>query len=589
MLQAMVLAATRTLEANKETVNALNVFPVPDGDTGSNMSLTMLSAAREVERASGKSVGPVAQALAQGSLMGARGNSGVILSQLFRGFGRYAAERVVLDARDFARALQEGVDTAYKAVMKPVEGTILTVAREAAQAAVKAARGTSDVIAVIKAAVQAAEEALARTPELLPVLKKAGVVDSGGKGYTFILAGYLAALQGEAAQQPAAAPEAPPAPTPEAARVQAEAEEKRDTSPATQVAFQIDEEISDIQFPYDTEFFIRGEGIPLDEVAERLNQMGDSVYVVGSPELAKVHIHTDNPGPVLDYCIRFGDLIRIEIHNMREQHEDLKARAAGAARPEARDGQPGEPGAPGQGQAAVPAAPAAGTDPAADLPAQEGSGVVAVAVGDGIEAILKSLGTTQVVQGGQTMNPSTQDLLEAIEACPCNPVFVLPNNKNIILAAEQAAALTDKQVYVIPSRSLPQGIAALLAWQPDAEPEKNQQAMTRALAEVETGEVTYAVRDTTIGDLTIREGEMLGIWNGEIVASGKSPEETVKSVLERMMQKRQGEVVTLYYGEGIEAARAESLAGELQEQYPDCEVDVQYGGQPLYFYVFSLE
>ncbi|MCG0238330.1 MAG: DAK2 domain-containing protein [Firmicutes bacterium] len=579
LLKAMVLEATRTLDANKEAVNALNVFPVPDGDTGSNMSLTMLSAAREVERAPDRTVGAVAQALAQGSLMGARGNSGVILSQLFRGFARYAADRTALDARDLARALQAGVETAYKAVMKPVEGTILTVAREAAQAAVQAARSTGDVIEVIEAAHRAALAALERTPELLPVLKKAGVVDSGGKGYTFILAGYLAALRARESQ----GPEAPVAGAPAVPAREA----GRDASPATTVAFRVDEEISDIRYPYDTEFFIRGREIPLQAIAEQLNQMGDSVYVVGSPELAKVHIHTDNPGRVLDFCLRFGELIRIEIHNMREQHADLLARAgAAAADPPAASAAADPVPAPSSDPAA---SPAPAPNPVPDPPEAAASAVVAVAAGDGLEAILKSLGVAQVVRGGQTMNPSTQDLLEAIEACPADRVFVLPNNKNVILAAEQAATLSRKEVHVIPTRSIPQGIAALLAWQPDGDPEKTRQAMLRTLEEVQTGEVTYAVRDTTFGEMAIREGDILGIWNGQIVATGATPEEMVKAVLERMMAERPGEVITLYWGEGVDQQRAEALAEELRRLYPQCEVEVQYGGQPLYFYIFSLE
>ncbi len=578
LFKAMVAAAARSLNDSKEAVNALNVFPVPDGDTGSNMSLTMWSACREVERAPERSVGTVAQALAQGSLMGARGNSGVILSQLFRGFARSVGECQTVDARTWAAALKEGVDTAYKAVMKPVEGTILTVARESAAAAVQASRTReADVRGVMEACYQAALIALERTPDLLPVLKKAGVVDSGGKGLTLILYGYLEALRaadmgGAEAVAPSQAAVVEPAVSLPPPAAGAGAEGYRDNSPAAEVAFKLDDELYDLHFPYDTEFYIRGQGIDLEAVRMKLETLGDSVYVVGGPELAKVHIHTDNPGPVLDTCIRYGDLIRIEIHNMREQYEDIKARAGAV------------------GADTAPVAPTTPATAAPEAPEEARlSAVVAVAVGEGVEAVFTSLGVARTVQGGQTMNPSTQDLLDAINACPTPVVFVLPNNKNIILAAEQAAALAEKQVYVVPARSIPQGIAALLSWQPNGDPDRNLQAMTRTLDQVQTGEITYAVRDTTFGDLQIKAGDMLGLWNGEIVTTGTSPEATLKDVLARMMERHGGEVITVYYGQGVEPEQAEALAAELQKLYRGCEVDLQYGGQPLYFYIFSLE
>lgn len=563
-LKQMILHAARRLEADQENVNALNVFPVPDGDTGTNMSMTMLSATREVERVHEGTVSDVAAAVAQGSLMGARGNSGVILSQLFRGFAKGCWEQATLDGPGLARAFQEGVDTAYKAVMKPVEGTILTVARQSAAAGVQAARRQKDAVKVMRAVVEAAEESLAHTPELLPVLKKAGVVDSGGKGLTLILHGYYEALAGDATEAiaPAVVPvaEAPPR------------HGKHDISPATSIQFAVDEEISDIRYPYDCEFFIRryanAQPIPLDEVAHGMEAMGDSIYVVGSEDLAKVHIHSDNPGPVLTYCIQYGDLIDIVIHNMREQHQDLLANAARNAEAVAAD--------PVDRQAA---------------PAYEpGSlGAVAVAAGDGIGEIFRSLGVAEIIQGGQTMNPSTQDLLDAIGRCPAEQVFVLPNNKNIILAAEQAAALSDKRVYVIPSRSIPQGIAAMLSFMSDGEGERQQKAMLRACEEVETGEVTFSVRDTTFGEIAIKEGDILGLWNGQISLTGESAEAVLLDLLGQMVAEKGGEVITVYFGESVEPAQAESLGLALQERFPDHEVEVQYGGQPLYFYVFSLE
>jgi len=554
-LKQMILHAARHLEANKDAVNALNVFPVPDGDTGTNMAATMGSATREVERAQERTVSEMAAAMAQGSLMGARGNSGVILSQLFRGFAKGCEGKVTLDGPALARALQEGVDTAYKAVMKPVEGTILTVARESAAAGMTAARRTKDAVKVMQAVVEAADISLARTPELLPVLKKAGVVDSGGKGFALILHGYYFGLTG--AEIIGTTPAAQVAGVPARG-------EKHDTSPAARIDFKVDEEIANIQFPYDCEFFIRryrdGKPVPLDEVAHLLDPMGDSIYVVGSPEYAKVHIHSGNPGPVLSLCIQYGDLVDIVIHNMREQHADLMENVS-HAREEVRPVEP---------------------DP-------DSMGVVAVAVGDGLEAIFRSLGVQEIIQGGQTMNPSTQDLLDAIENCPAQQVFVLPNNKNIILAAEQAAALTNKKVFVVPSRSIPQGIAAMVSFLPEGDAEKLHKSMARALEQVDTGEITFSVRDTVFGDIEIKEGDILGLWNGKIHLTGKSPEAVLISLITQMTEAKGGEVISVFWGEGTDEERANALGDDLRRMFPDHEVEVQYGGQPLYYYVFSLE
>jgi DAK2 domain fusion protein YloV len=550
-LKQMFLHAASLLEAQKETVNSLNVFPVPDGDTGTNMFMTMQSASREVERAGDGTVAQVAAAVAQGSLMGARGNSGVILSQLFRGFAKGCESTVKFDGLALARAFQQGVDTAYKAVMKPVEGTILTVARESAAAAVQVARKERDPVKVMRAAVEAAEVALANTPELLPVLKKAGVVDSGGKGLTIILHGYYEALTG--ASLPIKQPDT----------VVPLRSDKHDTSPAGKIAFKLDAELSEIKYPYDCEFFIRrypnGGPIPMHKVAVALEQFGDSVYVVGSEEYAKVHVHALNPGPVLSLCIVHGDLVDIVIHNMREQHADLLAHAQ-------------------QAEAVVEADYAPGA-----------TGVVAVGVGDGIEQIFRSLGVAEIIQGGQTMNPSTQDLLDAIERCPAHQVFILPNNKNIILAAEQAAALTAKKVYVVPSRSIPQGIAAMVSWLPEGDGEKVFRSMTRAMEEVQTGEITFSVRDTVFGDITIKEGDILGLWNGQIKLTGATPEGVLVDLLGQMVAESGGEVISVYYGEGIEEPRAQALGNTLRQRFPEHEVEVQLGGQPLYYYVFSLE
>jgi uncharacterized protein len=554
-LKQMILHAARNLEAHKDAVNALNVFPVPDGDTGTNMAATMNSATREVERAQERTASEVAAAMAQGSLMGARGNSGVILSQLFRGFAKGMEGKVTLDGPALARAFQEGVDTAYKAVMKPVEGTILTVARESAAAGMAAARRVKDPVDMMKLIVEAADASLARTPEMLPVLKKAGVVDSGGKGFALILHGYYMGLTGGEVIASAA-----PAPVAQPARA-----DKHDTSPAARIDFKVDEEIADIKFPYDCEFFIRrypgGQPIPLEQVGHLMDAMGDSIYVVGSEDYAKVHIHASNPGPVLSLCIQYGDLVDIVIHNMREQHADLMENVGHAAPAEA----------------------------AREEYDENSMGVVAVAVGDGLAEIFRSLGVQEIIQGGQTMNPSTQDLLDAIENCPAHQVFVLPNNKNIILAAEQAAALTDKKVYVVPSRSIPQGIAAMVSFLPEGDADKLHKSMTKALENVQTGEITFSVRDTVFGDIEIKEGDILGLWNGKIALTGKSPEAVVSSLLGKMIEEKGGEVISLFWGEGSDEQKAGALADSLRKEFPDHEIEVQYGGQPLYFYVFSLE
>lgn len=551
LLKQMLLHGAAKLEAQKENVNALNVFPVPDGDTGTNMSMTMASAVRELERSRDRTVEEVAAAVAQGSLMGARGNSGVILSQLFRGFAKGCEGHVNLSARDLAHAFQAAVETAYKAVMKPVEGTILTVARESAAAGVSLARTETNPVALLKGIVEAAEISLANTPELLPVLKKSGVVDSGGKGYTIILHGMFEVLSGGVTVE---VPSAPKAAAPSG---------KHDLSPATRIDFD-PSALEEIQFPYDCEFFIRrypgGKPIDNEEVARLLEPMGDSIYVVGGEDRAKVHIHSDNPGPVFSVCIQYGDLIDIVIHNMREQHDYLLEHAQRKVE-----------------------------EASADEAPVGNSAVVAVAAGDGLAALFESLGAAHVIQGGQTMNPSTEDLLNAINSCPEEAVFVLPNNKNIILAAQQAAALTQKRVYVIPTRSVPQGIAAMVSWMGDADPEKLESAMTRAAEAVQTGEVTYAVRTTTFGDLQINEGDILGLANGQIKLTDTEPERAALELIGAIKAESGGEVLSLFWGEGSDEAKAAALVEQIQAAYPDLEIDVQYGGQPLYFYLFGLE
>ena len=568
LLKRLFISATNHLEQNKATVDALNVFPVPDGDTGTNMTMTMLSASREVQKAPETTVAEVAEACAMGCLMGARGNSGVILSQLFRGFSQGLSGKKRATATDIAGALQEGVRTAYKAVMKPVEGTILTVARESAKAALVAARQGEDVLGVLEAAHREAEATLARTPEMLPILKKAGVVDSGGKGFAYVLEGYVEALRGAALDQgrPAAAP------------VRA----GKDTSPAEKVQFDLHEEY-DIRFPYDIELMIRGKGLLLDDMRHHLAPMGDCLLVVGTAELAKVHIHSGNPGPVLDYCVRQGTVFNIEIKNMQVQHEDLRQHAG----QEAGDGT-GPRLDPSEG---VMDATLEGLGTAAPAPEEEAPAlaVVAVAAGDGLSEIFRSLGVSAVIEGGQTMNPSTEDLLNAARQTGGHDVVLLPNNKNIILAAQQAKDLAGSQViHVVPTKAFAQGIAAMLAWQPDGEAERVVAGMQRAAEAVRTGEVTYSVRDTAIGDLTIQKGDILGLAEGQIATTGSSVDSVAADVVAKLMEDG-GEIITLYYGESVTGEDASVLADTVRSRFPEAEVEVHYGGQPLYYYLISVE
>jgi len=547
----MFRVAARLLEDNKGRVNALNVYPVPDGDTGTNMSLTLNAAVQEMDKLQNGDVARIAGAAALGSLMGARGNSGVILSQILRGFARGLEGVVRAGAREMAWALQEGVHVAYKAVMKPTEGTILTVAREAARAAMEAARRGLNLREVLSQAYEEAERTLALTPEMLPVLKKNGVVDAGGKGLVYILLGFLNFLRGAAVVGPG----------------------------EVRVAeFEFTEELADIQNPYDTEFFIRGEGIPVDQVRERLNSLGDSLIVVGTPELVKVHIHTQNPGVVLDYCLKLGELTQIEIKNMRDQHRDLKERAS------AQTSRSGEEGLASRNTPVVNVPVTPETDP--ELANRVG--LVAVAAGQGIADTFRSLGAQGIVSGGQTMNPSTQEILEVVEGLPQKRVVLFPNNKNIILTAEQASHLSTKEVWVVPTRSVPQGLAALLAWRDDLPVEENLKRMTAAAAAVKSGEVTYAVRNSGSAAGPIAEGDIIGLVEGEIVAAGKELGAVLLQLVRNMVEPGTS-IVTLFYGEMVDAEQAAELADQLTGEFPQVELEMRYGGQPVYYFLVSVE
>lgn len=574
---AMVLAGAKRLGDHAEHVNSLNVFPVPDGDTGTNMNLTMTAGVAELNNNGSGGLGSRANTLSKGLLMGARGNSGVILSQLFRGFARYSSSYEELNAIQFAAALQSGVDTAYKAVVKPVEGTILTVAKEAAKHAVHQARRTTDIVDLMADVLAKAKEALANTPEQLPVLKQVGVVDSGGQGLVYIYEGFMEQLTGKAkpidsmpAQLKAGSVTAFTAVHP-AEHHDATAQAKLDTE--------------DIEFLYDMEFFINRTlgGVPHanfdeDQFRKALSLNGDSIIVIADDEVIKVHVHSKAPGEVLNLALKYGEITQIHILNMREQHRELLSTGLDATpMPEL--------------FADIPAEPARSVDPA-EVPADELApyGFIAVASGQGISDIFKSLGVDVVLSGGQTMNPSTEDFVKAIHSISAQHVFVLPNNSNIVLAAQQARDLLEdeRSVTVIPSKSIPQGIAAAFAFQEEESAEVNTDSMLNAVSHVKTGQVTYAIRDTMFDDLEIKAGHYIGIENSKIVATEEQLLETSQALLAKMLVGGD-EIVTILIGEEATEGITESLVGWLNETYPDVEVETHDGGQPIYYYLFSVE
>ncbi|WP_339299353.1 DAK2 domain-containing protein [Paenibacillus sp. FSL K6-2441] len=578
---AMVLAGAKRLTEHAEHVNSLNVFPVPDGDTGTNMNLTMTAGVTELKDHGTGGLGSRAATLSKGLLMGARGNSGVILSQLFRGFSRSAASLEEMNAAQFAAALQSGVDTAYKAVVKPVEGTILTVAKEAAKHAVYYSRRTTDITELMSEVLAKAKEALANTPELLPVLKQVGVVDSGGQGLVYIYEGFLQWLQGGASSEAAATLGQAPAPV-------AKPEQRAQTAVPVHApaSAQAKLETEDIEYLYDMEFFINrkiGEikdaVFDEDQFRKALSVNGDSIIVIADDEIIKVHVHSKTPGDVLNLALRYGEITQIHILNMREQHRDLLIAGMDAAPP-----MP-------ELFAEIPAEPAQPVDPAG-IPADELApyGFIAVASGQGISEIFKSLGVDVVLSGGQTMNPSTEDFVKAIQSISAQHVFVLPNNSNIILAAQQARDLLEgeRSVTVIPSKSIPQGIAAAFAFQEEESVEANADNMQNAVQHVKTGQVTYAVRDTMFDDLEITAGHYIGIADSKIVATEEGLLETSQGLLAKMLTGGD-EIVTVLAGEEADEEMTNALVAWIHEEYPDVEVEVHNGGQPIYYYLFSVE
>ncbi|HLT58785.1 MAG TPA: DAK2 domain-containing protein [Limnochordales bacterium] len=560
----LMAAGAAYLEERKETVNALNVFPVPDGDTGTNMALTLAAARRELGDAHGLSLGDAAQRLARGALLGARGNSGVILSQFLRGFAQGMAGCETAGPRELAAALAAATETAYRAVIKPVEGTMLTVGRGASEAAERAVRAGADLEGVLAAAVHGAREALARTPSLLPVLARAGVVDAGGQGFVYFLEGILAAARGERVLPAAGAASAQPAPAGAAPAAAGH-------PPAAHHAHgAITHE--HVEHRYCTEFLIRGRNLDLDVIRQHLEPLGDSLLVVGDSELVKVHVHTNHPGRALEVGTTHGELLEVSVANMQEQNR-LAAQGASSSAPAA---------------GAV-----AGTGPvdangAVSNGWTKAIGVVAVAQGDGWRALLESLGVDQVVAGGQTMNPSAAELVAAIEAVQAPDVVVLPNNSNIVFTARQAMELTDRRVHVVPTRTVAAGVAAMMAYTPDGDPKTVAQTMDEAAKQVRTVEITYAVRDSEAWEVAVRAGDCIGLIDGEIRAAGPDPEATVLAALEQLVSPDDS-LISIYYGQDVSEETAQALAARVRSQWPHCEVEVYAGGQPVYFYILAVE
>ncbi|WP_408608655.1 DAK2 domain-containing protein [Exiguobacterium flavidum] len=548
-LAKMIQNGAANLYQNADFVDSLNVFPVPDGDTGTNMNLTMTSGSKEVAKAQTDSISAVASVFARGLLMGARGNSGVILSQLFRGFSKAIEGKTEIDSVDFANALQKGVDTAYKAVMKPVEGTILTVARETAAAALVKAETTSDIRELMHHLVDESKISLDGTPELLPVLKEVGVVDSGGQGLVCIYEGFLATLEGKELEKPHA-------PVMEAL-VEAEHHKSAQSFMSTE----------EIHYGYCTEIMVRFQedklkNAPFDENAFRneLSEFGDSLLVVADDELLKVHVHVETPGDVINKGQRFGELVAVKIENMRQQHSTI-LEEEGVNRP-------------------APVAVAA--------PKKAKAALVTVAMGEGISDLFKSLGVSVVIEGGQTMNPSTEDIVKAINDANAEHVYVYPNNSNIIMAAEQAASVADCGVTVVKSKTVPQGLAATIVFNPEATVEENERHMEDAISAVKSGQVTYAVRDTSIDGVEIKKDDHMAIAEKQIVATDHSSLGAAKKLVDTLVTE-EDEIVTVLYGEGVTAEDVEELTAYIESVCPDAEVEVHDGKQPLYSYILSVE
>ena len=554
LMQKAFLAGAKGLEAKKEWINELNVFPVPDGDTGTNMTMTIMAAAKDVAAMEEPTMESLAKAISGGSLRGARGNSGVILSQLFRGFTKEIKTVEAVDVKTLARAFERASETAYKAVMKPKEGTILTVAKGMAEKAMELAEQTDDILAFAEQVAAYGDQVLAQTPEMLPVLKQAGVVDSGGQGLMQVIKGALDGLHGKEVDLAVPASQAP----------------RTEAGSYGAAAGRGELDTADIRFGYCTEFIINVEH-PYDEKTEQefkgyLESIGDSIVVVSDEDVVKVHVHTNDPGLAIQKALTYGSLSRMKIDNMREEHQERLIQNAEqvSARQKAEEAA----------KAAEPRKP---------------YGFIAVSVGDGLAKILKGIGADYLIEGGQTMNPSTEDMLEAIRCVNADTVYILPNNKNIILAAEQAKYLVeDKQIVVVPSKTVPQGIAALINFIPEMSVEDNLASMKEEMERVRTGQVTYAVRDTVLDGIEIHEGDIIGLGDRGILAAGKSIESTAVETLMALAED-ECELVTIYYGSDVKEEEAQAVADRFGKLRPDLEVEVQAGGQPIYYYLMSAE
>lgn len=536
----MIVSGAKVLEINRSKVDSLNVFPVPDGDTGTNMSLTIQSAVKELSLCSSNRLSELCDAVSKGALKGARGNSGVILSQLFRGICAEIKNNEEITVKAFAKAMENGTKVAYAAVSKPKEGTMLTVARLMSEFARQSSFKYKDLSQFLEAVIQKGEEALAKTPELLPVLKKAGVVDAGGMGLLCIYRGFLSVVNGEELpEDEMALPET----------------QKSDEDVFGDNSDIINLDLGEIEFAYCTEFFIINLKksttlADIDKLKEKLMQIGDCVICIGDLELVKVHVHTNNPGMALQGALELGELDRVKIENMLEQNRAMRAK---------REAEKKE------------------------------MGMLAICAGEGIAAIFKDLLVDRVIEGGQTMNPSAEDIAEAVQKINAEHVFVFPNNKNIILAAEQSKALvTGRTVHVIPTKNIPQGFAAALAFNSEATAEENKTDMIHAIDNVRAGQVTYAVRSTNVNGFSLKEGDIIGLDDKKILAKGKTVDDTLLSLVEKLKDTSH-EIITLYFGKDVKEEDAEALAGKLAEKYPDCDVDYHFGGQPIYYYIVSLE
>ena len=533
MLRDMFVSGANNLQNHKELVDKLNVFPVPDGDTGTNMSLTISYAMKELAKVENDSITEIGKSLSKGSLMGARGNSGVILSQIIRGFSKSIEGKEQISTEDLAKAFKNGSDTAYKAVIKPIEGTILTVVRESGEFAIKAAKKEKDLLKFLEMVIDEANKSLERTPELLKNLKEAGVVDSGGKGLVLIYEGMYEALKGNP--------------------IKAKDLNDSNVSEVKQAGTSINTE--DIKFCYCTEFILESNSISDTEIRDIMLKYGDSLAVVGDEGIIKVHVHTNDPGLVLQDALKHGQLVTIKIENMKLQHENTLV---------------------------------GDTDEIAQSVEEKEYGFIATSMGEGLAKIFKDFGVDYIIEGGQTMNPSTEDFMKAIDSINAKNIFIFPNNSNIIMAANQAKELSDKNIIVIPTKNTPQGFTALVNFNADASVEENEQALMESLTMVKSGQVTFAVRDTVMNDVEVKEGNIIGIAEGKLMDAGESVDSITTSLVEKLVDEDSA-IITLFYGEDVTEEDANNLRDELEEKFEDLDIELYYGGQPLYYYLISVE